>query len=281
MRAIEHMFSCHYIAMYVEFLEHSEGSLMQFIVRNEIAVFFVVTLALSATISAVSFVKDNEGLSLLTVLSPTIAALFLTAVTSGWQGVKDLTVGHILKRFAWRWLLLSLLFFPVATMVLQAAFLGTPFQLQHTDLMPYVIVIFIISIGEEFGWRAYAMPPLLDRFSVLASGAIVGVVWAIWHFPGALIGAGVPENIPFMLFALWVVGAGILMGWVYAKTRSVIPAIVIHSSANASFIYSPLLPDGTASIWPFGALVGIVWAAVCILIWVAKIGFGPESNRVE
>ena len=244
---------------------------MSALVKYQVVVFFAVTLALSGLIAFIVNATDSGGLGIFIVLTPSLTAIALTAIIGGWQGVKELTVGHVMRPFGWRWLLLSVLLFPAAAVLLQAAFLDDPFAVLHSDLLPYVIIIFVIAIGEEFGWRAYAMPRLLKRYSVLVSGGLVGIVWAAWHYPGALIGQGSPENIPFLLFALLVIGAGILMGWVYANTRSAITAILMHASMNAAFIYSPLLPD-KAGVWPFVALVALVWLAVAALIFVAKIG---------
>ena len=62
----------------------------------------------------------------------------------------------------------------------------------------------VASIGEEFGWRAYLLPKLMERFTgaepasgsvgdavdagQFAAGArkaslLVGVIWGVWHWP--------------------------------------------------------------------------------------------------
>ena len=38
-------------------------------------------------------------------------------------------------------------------------------------------------LGEEIGWRGYALPQLLSRYSPLASSLILGLVWGAWHAP--------------------------------------------------------------------------------------------------
>lgn len=72
------------------------------------------------------------------------------------------------------------------------------------------------------------------------------------------------------------------MGWVYARTRSVIPAFLLHSSMNASFTYSPMLPDKTDSLWPFIGLTVIIWGIVIVLVALNKMGrvddFADESS---
>jgi uncharacterized protein len=36
---------------------------------------------------------------------------------------------------------------------------------------------------EEPGWRGYALPHLLKKYSSLVSSPILGVIWFVWHLP--------------------------------------------------------------------------------------------------
>jgi len=54
------------------------------------------------------------------------------------------------------------------------------------SIIPFAFVyIFLLGgpLQEEFGWRGYALEVLQQRWSALASSAVLGAVWAAWHLP--------------------------------------------------------------------------------------------------
>src|SRR5437763_50454 len=66
--------------------------------------------------------------------------------------------------------------------------------------------------GEEIGWRGYALPRLLTRWSALTAGAVLGVIWAVWHLPVVLADPGLRVPVPFLL---QVVPLSILFTWLF------------------------------------------------------------------
>ncbi|PSK67519.1 Lysostaphin resistance protein A [Micromonospora sp. MH33] len=54
--------------------------------------------------------------------------------------------------------------------------LGHPFPL-------IVVAQLIGACGEEIGWRCVLQPLLGARFGVVAAGALVGMLWGVWHVP--------------------------------------------------------------------------------------------------
>ncbi|MFC2089469.1 type II CAAX prenyl endopeptidase Rce1 family protein [Bacteroidota bacterium] len=38
-------------------------------------------------------------------------------------------------------------------------------------------------MGEEIGWSGFLTPKLRKVFSIPLTSVIVGVYWAVWHFP--------------------------------------------------------------------------------------------------
>ena len=41
----------------------------------------------------------------------------------------------------------------------------------------------LLALGEEIGWRGYLYPVLRERFSLLQTHLLVGLIWSLWHLP--------------------------------------------------------------------------------------------------
>jgi membrane protease YdiL (CAAX protease family) len=76
---------------------------------------------------------------------------------------------------------------------------------------------------------------------------------------------------PFTVFLLWVILATILFTWVYNNTGgSILSAILMHSAANATFNYLPLLPEFVGQLATFSIFLGLIFVAT--LAVVARYG---------
>lgn len=101
-----------------------------------------------------------------------------------------------------------------------------------------VIGFFSGPWSEEFGWRGYALDPLLKRFGPLGGSILLGLVWGLWHLPlffmpqtwHGKIGFGFTG---FWTFILYSIGLALMMSWVYLQTdRSIFSAFLMHLAAN-------------------------------------------------
>jgi membrane protease YdiL (CAAX protease family) len=234
----------------------------------DIIAFSAITIALSSLICYAAYDLDEPNLAILSVFTPSLVALVLTAISKGRKGVYDLFVGQTMKKTAPKWLFLSFFGLPafISLAVLTALnFDFSGFGLRSTQLMPQLLVIFLIAIGEEYGWRGFLLPRLLNRFSVFESSLILGLIWGLWHFPAYLIGTGVPQQMSFLIFLFWVILGTLFISWIYYYTRSVLTAILAHMAANAAFNYLPILPEFTGNMktfWIFLAFLTVFLALV-------------------
>ena len=98
--------------------------------------------------------------------------------------------------------------------------------------MVALFAVFSGPLGEEIGWRGFALPKLLETHSALAASLILGSVWAVWHLPLILVGDFTSYG------AFMPVIAAIAFTWVSQNAKgSVLLAILMHASYQNSVRY--------------------------------------------
>lgn len=115
--------------------------------------------------------------------------------------------------------------------------------------------------GEELGWRGFALPRLLERYSALKASVILGLIHTAWHLPLFFI-PGMPQHqLSFPLFAIGVISIAIFDTALYLRTgANLLLAILVHMMAN---ICGSALG---ASVFPFFAGAEGVAAAVLVIV---------------
>jgi len=108
------------------------------------------------------------------------------------------------------------------------------------SLVPWFGFLLVVAVIEEVGWRGYALPKLLEKHSLIASSAVLGAVWALWHVPLFLIpgtwqyaqGFGSPV---FWRYVIQILPRTYLYTLVYVRNgRSLASTVVFHSLSNMS-----------------------------------------------
>lgn len=246
--------------------------------RMELPIFFVAVGVIISGALALAVAADIEILALIGVvlLGPSVTAVLLTTLFSGRTGLRQLLLKQLTLRFGVQWYLSAILAVPMIALIaigLRTLFGGAETQFFRTSLFPQVALISIISLAEELGWRGYALPRLQVRLNALQASVVLGFLWGFWHFPGFLAGQGVPLGMPFYVFMLWVIPATILITWVYNNSRSVVAAMGMHTAANFSFSFFPLIPEmtGTGELATFWVFLGVLWVATIVVVII----FGP------
>lgn len=211
---------------------------------------------------------------------PLVAALALTLRQAGGRGILQLLRRAVAWRFPKQWwaaiVLLPLIVFGGA--VLTAVGLGVrSADFSVLSNPPFALIAFFVilftsgPLQEEFGWRGYALPHLQARYGALASGALVGVIWHLWHLPLVMIpGRFMAADWPTFLALLPVIVlASVLFAWVAVNTGgSILAAIVFHTAMNWS-IWSTM-PAMQMDVTT--AVVMTAFLAVAVLIVVRRWG---------
>ena len=138
-----------------------------------------------------------------------------------------------------------------------------PVQPGMLALFPLFLVT---SIGEEIGWRGYALPKLQERFSPLTAAVIVGLGWAAFHWVALLANSEAPLAYVAVSTLLFT-GLSVVITFVFNDARQAVPiAVLMHAAYNTVSVgIVPLAETGVAlQAFTFSAVVA--WAAALAIV---------------
>ncbi len=247
---------------------------------TRLSIFFVLTFGWSWTcwlLAPVVKPESNFASSTLFFLGgfgPSLAATAVVAMTRGPMGLGAWLVRCLSWRVSPGWLVLSFLA-PLAVLTLAA---GTHMALggsvppspaaSHTGLfVANFFLVFMVGgpLGEELGWRGFALPALQERLGWRAASLALGAVWGVWHLPLFFVADSTQSNGSISLFFVLIVATSVFYSWLYNRSNgSVLPALVLHTASNSWPLLVPVLPSD-ADQRPYLFVVGLVVAAA---IWL-------------
>jgi uncharacterized protein len=215
-------------------------------------------------------VEAYMPLVLLGVFGPLIAAWILTRKSEGPEGVRRLFASLVRPRPPLGWLLAALVA-PGAVLSLGLVihhFMGGQSALAYPPDPPArLIAAVLISLGEEVGWRGYALPHLSKGVGRLRASLIIGVVWALWHLP-MFVGQGTPLTLMPYMFVFFCAGS-VLFSWFYFRTGgSLLVALLLHLGTHLNNSHLALPADSTPF---FIHLIGLSLLAIGLVSMDRKI----------
>lgn len=253
--------------------------------------FIIVFLVAWLLFITASLVSDNGQLSTLSrllifmgAISPGLVAVFLTAKTTGGEGVKLLISKISFKNTGVMWYIFAVTFIAfikgLAALVYFLLFNSWPqFGTTSWYVMLFAIVVSMwAQAGEEIGWRGYALPRMSKKFGLAMSSVLLGIIWAIWHLPLFYIAAADTFNQSFPLYLLQVTGLSVIMAWLFWKVNgNLLPLMVFHAAINNTKDIVPSASKASASPFTLNASP-IGWISVA-LIWVVAFYFIYTMTR--
>jgi membrane protease YdiL (CAAX protease family) len=244
--------------------------------------YFVITFAVSwllwlpQALDSNGWVHLPESVGILGMVAPFgpfLAALWLTGRQGGQAGIRRLLKRGWSLDFDKRWFLPAVLLMPAVGLVTVAlmTLVGLPVQWEFAApwqaLVPTFFVILLLNaLPEEYGWRGYALGPMLNRTSALAASLILGLLWGLWHLPLHFIEGTVQSAMPVYQFVLQQMVLAVLYTWLFNNTRGAVSiAILFHAVGN---IVGAAVPYWTTELgrW-MGLAVLATFTAVILLIW--------------
>ncbi|WP_298164622.1 CPBP family intramembrane glutamic endopeptidase [Novosphingobium sp.] len=240
--------------------------------------------------------------------APTVAALLVTGIGWGRRGVGALLSLYrpILGDQGWReavrlYAALVLIIAGVAGLCAAAAFFmagsaakGVVASAYGMASLPMFLsawgIALLMNQGgllEEMGWRGFGWPTLARKLATPLSAAVVlGVCWALWHFPREvpllLTGQNTLSNLLLgqSRFILACVSMTIVaVYFVNMAGGSVWPAIMVHGTFNMIYGALKLGPDGNGgggSVFNETLWVWVIGAVIVLLISGKDLGWSTR-----
>ena len=157
------------------------------------------------------------------------------------------------------------------------------------ELMMYglqLIVTALILFGEEFGWRSYLLQKW-QSWGMPRALITTSLIWGLWHIPivmtpSIFIAADIGS--PFVAIPgqiAYVTLLGILIGWIYLKSASIWPAMLMHSVSNTWIAFLDGFLDGGTPL-SYGVTTWL-WSAplLCFVVVLALMGQFKSTKRTE
>lgn len=216
----------------------------------------------------------------LSVVCPMAAALMLAL----WRGGPK-AAGRLLSRAGdggrvrpWAWWLAFVLI-PLAVgaacfVILRLTGSGIPDPRASLPLILSLTATFLVAgLGEELGWTGFAFEPLRGRLGVAGAGLVIGLGWAMWHWPALLQADRGPAWIAW--WTLGTISQRLVMAWLYeAAGRSLAAALVFHAMSNLAW---QLLPVRGSFFDP--RLHGLMFAGLALALYAFRPAPGPRDPR--
>jgi hypothetical protein len=200
------------------------------------------------------------------VYVPSLSSIVLTALFYGRAGLRKLFERLIPWRAGIQWYLFVLVAYPLTAVIageIAGAFTGVPVKIQnwahlYLSLLP-ALVVDPGPLGEELGWRGFALPRMLERWSPLRASLILGLIWGLWHLPAFFIFGLAQNRMALPVFLLATISVSVIDTWIFLRTNgNLLLPILVHLMTNTTF--------KTLGV-SFGVSVatGIVCAAIIVL----------------
>jgi membrane protease YdiL (CAAX protease family) len=177
-------------------------------------------------------------LYLAALLAPHGSAVVVTAVELGRAGLRAF-YRVVFCRVPFRWAIVAISVPPIVYLTRDVIAIalhlphGLFFRHPPRTLGTLILGQLAVVLGEEPGWRGFALPRLIERFGPNVATLILGIAWAFWHLPLFVIAGTWQYGTPFLPFAVMLTTWSMVITLVVLRSRgSVVAAMLFHAAAN-------------------------------------------------
>ncbi|MCB2209776.1 CPBP family intramembrane metalloprotease [bacterium] len=257
----------------------------------KLILFFVITFVFSWFFWLIE--PGNNALFLaIGTFGPTITALTLTIVYEGLAGTRSILSSLVRWKVRYYWYIIifgSTFLIPLLAILIFAFQGGTVIQTNDPRQWYLIIpaffqILFLSVLGEEIGWRGFALPLMQEVLSPFISSIVLGLIWGAWHLPLFWTKGNFHSQIPFSLFMLQSVALTIVMTWLFNRTcKSLFTVHIFHAASKTFLGVLPIMPENTrGDIGPLWIAVGLLWLFTIVIMILDRKRFyfvPPKSTH--
>jgi membrane protease YdiL (CAAX protease family) len=137
-------------------------------------------------------------------------------------------------------------------------------------------------LGEEPGWRGYALPRLEAIFGPVHGSLLLGLLWTGWHLP--LFWYTGWTSSPLWVYVLFLTGQSFILSYATNLARfGIITPIAMHATFNTvsrflGGLFADTQPNAPIPFVLVMALCGLATAAVLILATGGRLAYRKDSS---
>lgn len=228
---------------------------------------------------------EGSGLAIAMLLGPSLSGLLLTALLDGRAGLRRIGASVLHWRVSPLWYGLALLTMPLTlltVLLLFSTFVDPAYG--PGFVWPLFAVGLIAGLFEEIGWTGFVTPRLLTAHAMGGAGLMLGLIWALWHLlVDFRYNAGSMGIVWILEFAIVYMATltpyRILMTWVFARTRSLLLAILMHASFTGwLMVLFPQTSLQQSLLWQ-AVFASVLWLLVGVAMVVQKTSRKPIVQK--
>jgi len=239
-----------------------------------LAYLFSWIISVPLAINYLSGNNENFLIHYLTAFGPLFSAIVTTYIFSGLKGLKDYFKKFIsikLNKTLFFTLFSPVIFFIISAFI--ALLLGESINLQNIGKIKYLdnigivgslfLWIFTFGIGEESGWRGFALVELQKKYSFKLSTVILSIIWFCWHIPFFIYNDNLAQGgfVSIMMYGLSLFSGTVVLSFLFNKNgNAILPVAIWHGVFNW-VTASEGLPSQIPMIM---SIIVVAWA---IFIW--------------
>jgi membrane protease YdiL (CAAX protease family) len=134
-----------------------------------------------------------------------------------------------------------------------------------------------VVVGEELGWRGFALPRLETLFSSRQATLVIALAWGLWHTPMFFVRNSLQQGSSVWLFAASIFAWSAIHTLLYDQNRpSLFGNMLFHGAANVTLNLGLVIPEIEPYLLASFVLVGLsAWTRLSPQRSTPSVSDGP------